>query len=812
MARPTVAQRILVHLSLYARQREAYECPPAVTQKGIASALGLSRSHVALEVKKLVEEGHGETRLAHVRGAKSRRKVYFLTASGEGMAAALRRRAQDAEARWLDETRRERSGTGAEALQAARRRERPLAPVYEGLLAGEVVDLRGAPTPEEPVGVAPLIGREAELARLRAWREEGPSVMVVTGLAGIGKTALARAFVQEAEGVWVKVFPFHGASSLLAATAHALHARGRGRLLAYLKGAPPDFAEAGLLLSREAAGLLLAFDDVTASNAAEVLRLLLDPPPEGARILLTGRRLPDFLGPKDLADGRVEELRLQGLPLEDARRLLQDMGPSPEEAKALHAATGGHPLLLKLLAQAPGARKRTEIEMALLEEVLTELDPAEAQVLTRASVYRRPVPPEALGGPPLPVVRRLLRGGLLTEAGDGVQVHDILAPLLERHMQEAARQAHHHAAVYWESREAWLEGLHHRVAAGEAEALLPLAEGTVAAILEGGQAAELLDLLDALGRGHAAHVAYLRARALDYLGRGGEALVRLEEGLAAAGEGDRVPLLLLRGRLHSKRGALPEAKEAFRVAVELASDERRVGEARYGLGIVQRKRGLLGEARGHLEAARGAFQACGARTEEGRALMEMGIVQLQANEPREAMAWFRRARPLLAGRRVDEAYRQTNLGIAYSRLGQTQQALEAFETSRRLAEETGMVRAEGSALANVADLYVEVGEVERALEACGRALEIFQRLEDPVMTSACLANKAKAVRASGDLEGAERLYGESVRSLEGTQAPHSLAARWLEMSELYQEMGRGGRAEELRREALTLLRGPSPGS
>lgn len=810
MARPTVAQRILVHLSLFASQREAYECPPAVTQKGIAAALGLSRSHVALEVRKLVDEGHGETRLAHVQGARSRRKVYFLTASGEGMAASLRRRAQEAEARWMEGEGPERTGTGAEALQAARRLERPLAPVYEGLLAGDVVDLRGVPSPEERAEPPPLVGRREELARLKTWREAGPTFLVVTGLAGIGKTALARAFVREAEGLWVKVFPFHSPSSLLAATAHALSGRGRGRLLACLRGSPPDLAEAGLLLSREAAGLLLAFDDVTASDASGVLRLLLDRPPQGARILLTGRRLPTFLRPEDLAAGRVEELRLQGLPLEDAGRLLEDLKPSREEVRALHGVTGGHPLLLKLLARAPGARKRAEIEMALLEEVLAGLEPAEVEALTRASVYRRPVPRAALGEPSLAVVGRLLRGGLLTEAGDGLQVHDVLAPLLARHLGEGARPAHRHAAAYWASREAWLESLHHRVAAGEGEALVPLAEERVGAILERGQAGELLDLLDALPGG-ASRVAYLRARALDYLGRSAEALARLEEGLAAAGGRERVPLLLLRGRLHSKRGALPEAQEAFRAAAELADDPRREGEAAYGLGIVERKRGRLREARRHLQAARRAFQASEARTQEGRALMEMGIVQLQTNAPEEAVAWFRRARPLLAGRRVDEAYRKTNLGIALSRLGRTREALDAFEASRRLAEEAGMVRAEGSALANAADLYVEVGEVERALEAAGRGLEIFRQLEDPVMTSACLANQAKAVRASGDLEGAERLYGESVRSLEGTQAPHSLAARWLEMSELYREMGRGGRAEELRREAETLLRGPAPG-
>src|SRR5439155_1969466 len=86
----TVGERILVHLSWYLRYSDAFECPRETTQDGIADALRISRAHAALELKRLRAASKAEERMAHVAGARSRRKVYFLTPSGAGDARALR--------------------------------------------------------------------------------------------------------------------------------------------------------------------------------------------------------------------------------------------------------------------------------------------------------------------------------------------------------------------------------------------------------------------------------------------------------------------------------------------------------------------------------------------------------------------------------------------------------------------------------------------------------------------------------------------------------------------------------------------------
>ncbi|MEK6987702.1 MAG: hypothetical protein AABX97_06350, partial [Candidatus Thermoplasmatota archaeon] len=90
----TVGERVLVHLSGFLRHADAYECPAEMTQDGIANALGISRAHVALELKRLRTTGRVQERMAHVASAKVRRKVYALTPSGQEIARKMREHAR----------------------------------------------------------------------------------------------------------------------------------------------------------------------------------------------------------------------------------------------------------------------------------------------------------------------------------------------------------------------------------------------------------------------------------------------------------------------------------------------------------------------------------------------------------------------------------------------------------------------------------------------------------------------------------------------------------------------------------------------
>ena len=89
----TIGEQIMVHLSQYIRQQDNFVCPPGMSQGGIATSLGISRAHAAIELKRAMDAGRVTVRIAHVTGASSRRKVYALTPRGKGIADAIRSRA-----------------------------------------------------------------------------------------------------------------------------------------------------------------------------------------------------------------------------------------------------------------------------------------------------------------------------------------------------------------------------------------------------------------------------------------------------------------------------------------------------------------------------------------------------------------------------------------------------------------------------------------------------------------------------------------------------------------------------------------------
>jgi len=86
----TVSERIVLHLLQHQKLQDSYDVPIDVSQDGIAASLCISRAHAAIELKKLKEAGEVVEKLAHIRKGKTKRKVYFLSRSGEEKASKIK--------------------------------------------------------------------------------------------------------------------------------------------------------------------------------------------------------------------------------------------------------------------------------------------------------------------------------------------------------------------------------------------------------------------------------------------------------------------------------------------------------------------------------------------------------------------------------------------------------------------------------------------------------------------------------------------------------------------------------------------------
>ena len=76
----SIAERVLLHLSRH--PFTGASAPYELTQDGIAQAIGRTRAHAAIEIKKLSGEGLVEQRSEHIRGGAAKRLVTVPTLAG----------------------------------------------------------------------------------------------------------------------------------------------------------------------------------------------------------------------------------------------------------------------------------------------------------------------------------------------------------------------------------------------------------------------------------------------------------------------------------------------------------------------------------------------------------------------------------------------------------------------------------------------------------------------------------------------------------------------------------------------------------
>lgn len=239
-----------------------------------------------------------------------------------------------------------------------------------------------------------IVGREVELTSLRlALGEDGPLVVFIHGMGGVGKSAVLESFAADARKSGAVVLTLDGG---------AIEPTPRG-FLASLSEATGEALET----VEEAAARLARLGDrvVLAIDRYEVLRSVdhwlqqsfVPGLPDNVRLVVAGREPP--LPGWSLGLGPVfRNLPLGNLSTRDARTLLRRDGVSEEDLERINQLARGHPLSLRLAAAAMAARPEPDraaatlptIVEALAERYLQGLDPATREVLGAASVVRRP--------------------------------------------------------------------------------------------------------------------------------------------------------------------------------------------------------------------------------------------------------------------------------------------------------------------------------------------------------------------------------------------------------------------------------------
>ncbi len=494
--------------------------------------------------------------------------------------------------------------------------------------------------------------------------EDQSSSILVPGIAGIGKTALAgkllEGFTHRRNLLYHRCQDWEGSRAFLEATSEWLSAMGYNDLSDYLAATPVPKASMAVNLILE--GLqdspsLIVIDDLhkvgdeTLISALRSLTLRI-PEFEDVGLVMFSRSFR-MVVPESDSTGRIVTLvmPLEGLDQDSSRQILTAM-PDLDMVQFLHIYTlsRGHPLVLELINRGNvGETFHATLEAFVEQEIFSRLSGSEKRLLGSIAVFREPMPLEAISGveAETDLLDGLVEKGLARQAdSENYDVHDLVREFLTRSMNESLRQElHANATVWYRSRRGSaaerIEYIHHLNESGDTDTLAEVLTAEGHNLVSAGHT-ELLGILRPLEReGYGPRswcvIKELRGDILSIQGRWDEAEVEYDGAVALARRHKMskilARLLSARADIAVKRGAMDDALELHRKALEIQIAMRdAVGAARSynNMGYIFRRRKddrhaleVYGNVEKLLESEDDP-ELCDARISLATAFLEMG--------------------------------------------------------------------------------------------------------------------------------------------------------------------------------------------
>ena len=426
-----------------------------------------------------------------------------------------------------------------------------------------------------------LLEREAFLETL-----DGPAgrLILVGGEAGVGKTALVRAFAEGRRVLWGACDPLHTPRPL-GPLLDVADAAGGQLLEVTAAGARPAALVAALLHElRSQPGTVLVLEDVHWADEGtfDVLRLLgrrIDGVPSLAVVTFRDEAdhpLRVVLGELATARG-VERIRIPPLSAGAVRELAEPHGVDGDD---LHRRTGGNPFYVTEVLGAPAAAIPATVRDAVLARAARLSAPAR-ELLERLAVIPGAADPELIDAADDPLDECLLAGMTRLEGRAVAFRHELARLALEEEIPPRRRAALHRDVLER------LDALgadparlaHHAEAAGDGEAVLrhaPVAAERAARLGAHRQAAQqyarALRWADGLSPAkraelleHRSYECYLTDQIEDAIAAREQALATRRELGDGTAEGDSLRWL---SRLHWFCGRNAEADRFATAAVE----------------------------------------------------------------------------------------------------------------------------------------------------------------------------------------------------------------------------------------------------
>jgi DNA-binding SARP family transcriptional activator/tetratricopeptide (TPR) repeat protein len=671
-----------------------------------------------------------------------------------------------------------------------------------------------APVPAQlPRRVGHFTGRQSELDDLDVLLDgdaDEPRIVVISGSAGMGKTALA---VQWAHQV-MRMFP----DGQLFLDLGGQDPTDALRHLLLGLGVPADRVPVGLsdqvslyrsLLAGRA--LLIVLDN--ARSAEQILPLV--PGDEASLLVITSRHRLAGLA----THHAVRLVRLDTLPEDEALSLLgRVLGAArvkeePDAAAGIVRLCGRMPLALRIAAAKvaiePG-RSLADMEALLsqqdrLETLAVEGDTRSVRTVfatayqslsqPAAAVFRRfglhpgtslaaPHLAGALIGEPPAVAGRLVdelaSNHLLVELGHGrYRLHDLLRLYAEQRCQH--EDSDHERAQAIERILDWylsIATMANSTLHPGRNRVSPTLRFPVAELPFGNSRDDLLRFLDAerdnmvavvrcaADQGHdtiAWQLTYLLASYFEFRGHWSDRVEICRCGLQAAQRvGDRFAQALMHSSLgvaycevHRFDDALEHLHESLALSHD-SGDRRSQGTAHNNIAVALTGLGKLPEAAAAFGRALAVHSASDHPLGIALALTNIGDIKGRLGDTQSSLDHLDRALDMIRTIGIPrfEGVIRDNIGQTLMRAGAPDQALPHFVEALDIRREIGDRRYAADTLNHLGLAQLRTGDPRRALHSLREAVGISREIADPHLEAVALNNLAQAYLTSGDLAAA----------------------------------------------------------
>ncbi|OYT59981.1 ATPase, partial [Euryarchaeota archaeon ex4484_178] len=715
--------RIILHLSKYSsRELKDYSSPQEITQEGIGKGIGIGRNNVPREVNKLIKEGLVTFKKVRVNGFRNKRTIYFLTHRGIEEANKIRNRIKNLYITVIDFSGRKRAlmlkditkEIGIDFVTAAM-----------NLTKDKILDLSellnnrnsGVHIIDLDVKIKNFYGRREEIFRLKEWLNSKRKILVITGISGIGKTALLNKFVKEhmkeRNLIWIQLDEWITNIDVIVKLANFFRKLGKYELERYLKSALMGFEKdirwenIYYLLKKSLRNEILIFDGMDHAKPevrgliSRLISMINDI--TEFRIILAGTEVSKIIPPNKMV--LTEIIALGDLSRRDTLEFLQDSGLPEEEAIKIYEKYGGNPIVLELVAKNGNGAM---IKKYFVENVIYDLSEEERKAVEMASIFRKTFKMDILllSDIDYTAIYSLVNKNIFKEVGeDEFLLHKMVKNFIYRNIPSSKKRNYHRfAAKYMEEEGKLLDAVYHYTKADEILiASRILVENYKRYLLKDGVETVrklTINLLNKYDDFIDDHEWQLYGIIGDTYEISGDWEMALENYLRARDLSKNRDIdfyahsIIKIAEMYSKKGDYERALEEMKGCMKYYSRIRNLvtlSRLNYVYGMISLYSGRRDEAKNRLEES------------------------------------FKIAEGIMDYETLGYAY--NGLGIYYRHIGRYEEAIESFNKSRRYFEAARDLRGLSKTLSNIGLVYYDE-ECEKAESYLKEALNIARKIGD----------------------------------------------------------------------------------